>query len=122
MHYFDKLVGPYPEAEETYRARSPVNFFDRLASPLIIFQGLDDKAVLPAQAEMMVAALRRKGIPFAYLPFEGEGHGFRKAETIKRCFEAELFFYGAVLGFPLGEDVAPVEIENRASPAVTRGS
>ena len=122
MHYFDKLVGPYPEAEETYRARSPVNFFDRLASPLIIFQGLDDKAVLPAQAEMMVAALRRKGIPFAYLPFEGEGHGFRKAETIKRCFEAELFFYGAMLGFPLGEDVAPVEIENRASPAVTRGS
>ena len=76
--------------------------------------------VMLARAAALVVS--RKGIPFAYLPFEGEGHGFRKAETIKRCFEAELFFYGAVLGFPLGEDVAPVEIENRASPAVTRGS
>lgn len=119
-HYFDKLVGPLPGAEETYRARSPVNFFDRLESPLIIFQGLDDKAVPPAQAEMMVAALKRKGIPFAYLSFEGEGHGFRKAETIKRCFGAELFFYGEVLGFPLGENVEPVEIENRAAAPAMR--
>jgi dipeptidyl aminopeptidase/acylaminoacyl peptidase len=113
--YLDRLVGPYPEAEEIYRARSPVHFFDRLAHPVIIFQGLDDKVVLPAQAEMLVAALRRKKLPFAYLPFVGEGHGFRKAETIKRAAEAELYFYSAVLRFPLSEDIEPVTIENRPS-------
>jgi dipeptidyl aminopeptidase/acylaminoacyl peptidase len=112
--YLDRLVGPYPEAEETYRDRSPVNFFDHLERPVIVFQGLDDKVVPPAQADMLVDALRRKGIPFAYLPFAGEGHGFRKAETIKRSLEAELFFYSAMLGFPLGEKIAPVTIENRA--------
>jgi dipeptidyl aminopeptidase/acylaminoacyl peptidase len=92
-----------------------VHFFDRLAHPVIIFQGLDDKVVLPAQAEMLVAALRRKKLPFAYLPFVGEGHGFRKAETIKRAAEAELYFYSAVLRFPLSEDIEPVTIENRPS-------
>ncbi len=92
-----------------------MNFFDRLERPVIVFQGLDDKVVPPAQAEMLVDALRRKGIPFAYLPFAGEGHGFRKAETVKRSLEAELYFYGAILGFPLGEEIEPVKIENRAS-------
>jgi dipeptidyl aminopeptidase/acylaminoacyl peptidase len=112
--YLDRLIGPYPEAEETYRARSPVHFFDRLERPVIVFQGLDDKVVLPAQAEMLVDALRRKGIPFAYLPFAGEGHGFRKAQTVKRSLEAELYFYSAMLGFPLGEEIEPVKIDNRA--------
>jgi len=113
--YLDRLIGPYPAAQATYHARSPVNFFDRLERPVIVFQGLDDKVVPPAQAEMLVDALRRKGIPFAYLPFAGEGHGFRKAETVKRSLEAELYFYGAILGFPLGEEIEPVKIENRAS-------
>jgi dipeptidyl aminopeptidase/acylaminoacyl peptidase len=113
--YLDRLIGPYPEAEEIYRARSPVHFFDRLERPVIVFQGLDDKVVPPAQADMLVDALRRKRLPFAYLGFEGEGHGFRKAATIKRSLEAELFFYSAMLGFPLGEKIEPVTIENRAS-------
>ena len=113
--YLDRLIGPYPDAEEIYRARSPVHFFDRLERPVIVFQGLDDKVVPPAQADMLVDALRRKRLPFAYLPFAGEGHGFRKAETVKRSLEAELFFYSAMLGFPLGEKIAPVAIENRAS-------
>lgn len=111
--YLDRLVGPYPVAEETYRARSPVHHFDRLERPMIVFQGLDDRVVPPSQAEMLVEALRRKGLPFAYLAFEGEGHGFRRAETVKRALEAELYFYSAILGFPLGEDIEPVTIENR---------
>jgi dipeptidyl aminopeptidase/acylaminoacyl peptidase len=110
--YLDRLVGPYPEAEATYGARSPVNFFDRLERPVIVFQGLDDEVVPPAQAEMLVAALRRKGLPFAYLAFAGEGHGFRKAENQRRSLEAELFFYSKILGFPLGEAIEPVAIEN----------
>src|SRR2546428_13232337 len=81
----------------------------------MVFQGLDDMVVPPAQADMLVDALRRKRLPFAYLPFAGEGHGFRKAETVKRSLEAELFFYSAMLGFPLGEKIAPVAIQKRPS-------
>lgn len=113
--YLDRLVGPYPEARKTYDDRSPVNFFDRLERPLIIFQGLDDKVVPPAQAEMLVEALRRKGLAYAYVLFEGEGHGFRKAENIRRSLEAELSFYSQMLGFPLGDPIEPVTIINRGS-------
>ncbi|MDQ3895772.1 MAG: S9 family peptidase [Actinomycetota bacterium] len=108
--YLDGLVGPWPEAAATYRERSPIHLADRLSAPLIIFQGLDDKVVPPAQAEVLVAALRTAGIPFAYLTFEGEAHGFRKAETIRRVVEAELDFYGQVLGFTPADDIDPVEI------------
>ncbi|HEX2119576.1 MAG TPA: prolyl oligopeptidase family serine peptidase, partial [Acidimicrobiales bacterium] len=109
--YLDGLVGPWPEAADVYRRRSPIHLADQLSAPLIIFQGLDDKVVPPAQAEVLVAALRRAGIPFAYLTFEGEAHGFRKAETIRRVVEAELSFYGQVLGFTPADDLEPVEIE-----------
>ena len=109
--YLDGLVGRWPDAAATYRERSPIHVADRLSAPLIIFQGLDDKVVPPAQAEMLVAALRTAGIPFAYLTFEGEAHGFRKAETIRRVVEAELDFYGQVLGFTPADDVDPVEIQ-----------
>ena len=91
--------GPIPRLEDVYRARSPIHFVDRLACPLILFQGLEDKVVPPNQSEMMAAAVRAKGLPVAYLAFEGEQHGFRKAATIVRSLEAELFFYGAVFGF-----------------------
>jgi dipeptidyl aminopeptidase/acylaminoacyl peptidase len=97
--YLDRLVGPYPEAAELYRARSPIHHVDRLSCPIIFFQGLEDVVVPPNQAEAMVAALRRKGIPVAYLAFEGEQHGFRKAETIQTVLKAELAFYGRVFGF-----------------------
>jgi dipeptidyl aminopeptidase/acylaminoacyl peptidase len=109
--YLDRLVGPWPEATEVYRARSPLHQADRLSAPLIVFQGTEDKVVPPAQAEVLVDALRRAGLPFAYLTFEGEAHGFRKAETIRRVAEAELSFYGQVLGFEPAGDIEPVPIE-----------
>jgi dipeptidyl aminopeptidase/acylaminoacyl peptidase len=111
--YLDGLVGPWPGAATTYRERSPLHQADRLAAPLIVFQGLDDKVVPPAQADVLVDALRRAGLPFAYLRFEAEGHGFRRAETIRRVVEAELSFYGQVLGFEPADDIEPVEIERR---------
>jgi dipeptidyl aminopeptidase/acylaminoacyl peptidase len=101
-HYEEGLVGPYPERRDLYRARSPIHFSERLSCPMIFFQGLDDRVVPPSQAERMVAALRAKGLPVVYLPFEGEQHGFRRAETIKRALEAELAFYGDVFGFVPG--------------------
>ena len=97
--YTDWLIGQYPEDKETYRARSPIHFTERLSAPVIFFQGEDDKIVPPNQAELMVEALRRKGLPVGYLLFKGEGHGFRKAENIARALDAELDFYTSIL-FP----------------------
>jgi len=108
--YLDLLIGPYPEQAELYRARSPINHVDQLRVPVILFQGLEDMVVPPNQAEAMAAALERNGIPYAYLPFEGEQHGFRKAETNIRCLESELYFYGRIMGFEPAGDPAPVEI------------
>jgi len=110
--YGDLMIGPYPEGRDIYRERSPINYVERLSCPVIFFQGLDDKVVPPNQAEMMVSALRKKGVPVAYLPFEGEQHGFRQAENIKRCLDAELYFYGKVLGFEPAGTIEPVRIEN----------
>jgi dipeptidyl aminopeptidase/acylaminoacyl peptidase len=110
--YNVKLIGPYPEESSLYWERSPIHFMDRVSGPLIIFQGLEDKIVTPSQAEMMVQALRAKELPYAYLAFEGEQHGFRRKENIKRAFEAELYFYSKILGFELADQVEPVEIEN----------
>ncbi|HZB47108.1 MAG TPA: prolyl oligopeptidase family serine peptidase, partial [Pyrinomonadaceae bacterium] len=110
--YLDRLVGPYPERADLYFERSSINFTDQLSCPVIFFQGLEDKVVPPNQAELMVEALRRKKLPVAYIPFEGEQHGFRKAENIKRALEGEMYFYSRVFDFPLADDVEPVEIEN----------
>ena len=110
--YNDSLVGPYPERKDLYWERSPIHFTDRLSCPIILFQGLDDKVVPPNQAEMMYAAALKKGLPVAYVPFEGEQHGFRKAENIKRSLDGELYFYSKVFGFDLAEAVEPVRIEN----------
>jgi len=102
--YTTDLLAPLPERERLYLERSPIHAADRLSCPVIFFQGLDDKVVPPAQAETMVAALRSQGIPVAYLAFEGEGHGFRRKETVQRTLEAELSFYAQVFGFePAGE-------------------
>ncbi|MGB7046047.1 MAG: S9 family peptidase [Methylocella sp.] len=97
--YLDRLIGPLPQAQALYRERSPVNHVDRLACPVIFFQGEDDKTVPPNQAETMVAALTARDLPVAYYSFAGEGHGFRKAETLRRALELELDFYGRVFGF-----------------------
>lgn len=110
--YLDRLIGPYPERLDLYRARSPINHTDKLSCPLILLQGLEDKVVPPNQAEMMLEAMQAKGLPVAYLPFAGEQHGFRRAETIVRAIEAELYFYSQVFGFQLAEPVEPVAIEN----------
>jgi dipeptidyl aminopeptidase/acylaminoacyl peptidase len=108
--YNNSMVGPYPEMAELYRERSSIHHTDRLSSPMIFFQGLDDMVVPPNQSRAMVAALKGKGVPVAYIEFEGEGHGFRRAENIIRATEAELYFYSRMLGFELAEPVEPVEI------------
>lgn len=110
--YLDSLIGPYPEQRELYRERSPIHFAERLSCPVIFFQGLEDQVVPPSQAELMVNALRAKGVPVAYIAFEGEQHGFRRAETIKRALDAELYFYSRIFGFDLAEPVEPVSIDN----------
>jgi len=110
--YFDRLVAPYPARRDVYRQRSPIHAVDRITAPLLLLQGLDDKVVPPNQAETMVETLAAQGRPVAYVPFAGEGHGFRGAETIKRALEAELSFYGQVFGIPIADPVAPVAIAN----------
>ena len=110
--YMDRLVGPYPAMQATYRERSPIHAVDKLNCALILLQGLDDKVVPPNQSEMMAAAVRRKGLPVAYVTFEGEQHGFRKAENIVRALESELYFYGKVFGFTPADTLAPVPIDN----------
>jgi len=108
--YLDRLVGPYPEAAELYRQRSPVHFLDRIACPVLVMQGLDDHVVPPSQAEAIVAALQSNGIPHAYLTFEGEGHGFRGAVAIRRSLEAELSFLGQVFGYVPADPLEPLEM------------
>lgn len=110
--YGDWLLGHYPQAKTLYRERSPVNHADKLNCPVIFLQGLDDKVVPPAQSERMVNALRDKGLPVSYLAFEGEAHGFRKASTIQRAIEAELYFYSKIFGFAPADELEPIEIEN----------
>lgn len=110
--YSNSLIGPYPERRDLYVERSPIHSADKLSCPVIFFQGLEDKVVPPNQAEMMVEALRKKGVPVAYVAFEGEQHGFRRAENIKRSLDGELYFYSRVFGFELAEKVEPVPIEN----------
>jgi dipeptidyl aminopeptidase/acylaminoacyl peptidase len=110
--YEDGLVGPYPEAAELYRQRSPVHFSDRLSCPVILLQGLEDKVVPPSQAEIMIAALRAKRLPFAYVAFPTEAHGFREAANIRRAVEAELYFYSRIFGFTPADRLDPIEIEN----------
>jgi dipeptidyl aminopeptidase/acylaminoacyl peptidase len=112
LKYTDLLVGPYPEAAELWRERSPVRHADRLSRPILLLQGLEDEVVPPSQAEIMVEALEAKAIPYAYLAFEGEQHGFRKAETTVRALEAELSFYGRILGFEPADDLPPLEIRH----------
>jgi dipeptidyl aminopeptidase/acylaminoacyl peptidase len=108
--YLDKLVGPYPQHRDRYVARSPIH--QRLSCPVIFFQGLEDAIVPPNQSERMYQALRAKGVATAYLAFEGEQHGFRRADTIRRCLEAELYFYAKVFGLELADPVEPVPIDN----------
>lgn len=110
--YLDSIIGSYPDEIEIYHARSPIHHVDQMASPCIFFQGLEDKVVPPNQAETMVEALTEKGVPVAYVPFEGEQHGFRIAENIKRCMDLELYFYARVFGFSPADQIKPIAIVN----------
>ena len=110
--YLFSLIGPWPEAAELYRDRSPLTHVEDLNCPLIVFQGLEDRIVPPNQSELIVDAVRRKGLPVAYLAFPGEQHGFRQAQNIKRSLEGELYFYSQVFDFALADQIEPVPIEN----------
>jgi dipeptidyl aminopeptidase/acylaminoacyl peptidase len=118
LRYEHTLLGPYPEAAEIFRERSPINFVERLATPMLVLQGTDDEIVPQEQAELIVGALRERGVPHAYLLFEGEGHGFRKAENIVASLEAELSFYAQVLGLELRDDIPKLPVEY-LTPATT---
>ncbi len=110
--YLDGLIGAYPERSDLYDDRSPISAVDRLSCPVIFFQGDEDKIVPPNQAEMMVEALKQKGLPVAYVLFEGEQHGFRKAENIKRALDGEFYFYSRVFGYEPADQIEPVPIAN----------
>jgi dipeptidyl aminopeptidase/acylaminoacyl peptidase len=110
--YLDRLVGKYPQEESRYRERSPIFHLDGFDRPVILLQGLEDKIVPPNQAELILESLKKRGVPVAYVPFEGEQHGFRKADNIVRAYEAELYFYSRILGFMPADDVEPVEVFN----------
>ncbi len=110
--YLDRLVGPWPEARDTYIARSPIHHLDGLKCPLILLQGAEDQVVPPEQSRRMHAALKAKGVPVAYLEFEGEQHGFRIAANIVCALQAEAYFYARIFGFTLADAVEPVLIDN----------
>lgn len=110
--YLDSMIGPYPEKRDLYLERSPIYHTEGLNCALILFQGLEDKVVPPDQAEKMFEAVKAKGLPVAYLPFEGEQHGFRRAENIKRSLEAQLYFFSKIFDFVPAEQIEPVQIEN----------
>ena len=110
--YLDRLVGPLPEQKALYDQRSPIHFTDRLSAPLILFQGLEDKVVPPNQAENMFNAVKAKGLPVAYIAFEGEQHGFRQAKHIKQVLDNELFFYSRIFGFVPADSVETFPIAN----------
>lgn len=113
--YIDSLIGPYPEDRHLYLERSPINHLDQLSAPILLLQGTEDMVVPPEQAEMLAAAARRRGLPVALIMFEGEGHGFRKAETIKAAIEAQIYFLGRIFGFEPADQVPPISIDNLSS-------
>jgi dipeptidyl aminopeptidase/acylaminoacyl peptidase len=113
--YIDSLIGPYPEDRHRYLERSPINHLDQLSAPILLLQGVDDMVVPPQQAEMLAAAARRRGLPVALIMFDGEGHGFRRAETIKAAIEAQIYFLGRIFGFEPADQVPPISIDNLSS-------
>lgn len=110
--YLDGLIGPYPARRDLYLERSPIHHTEGLSCPIAFFQGLEDEIVPPDQAERMVDALRKKGLPVAYLAFEGEQHGFRQSQNIKAALDGELYFYGKIFGFEPAGSIKPIPIEN----------
>jgi dipeptidyl aminopeptidase/acylaminoacyl peptidase len=117
--YMDTLIAPLPEGREIYRARSPIHHLDGFDAALITFQGDEDKAVPPEQSRAIVAAVRARGKPVAYIEFKGEQHGFRQAQNIARALEAELYFLGRIFGFEPADAIEPVAIENLPASSIS---
>ena len=112
--YLDQLMGPYPAARDVYVSRSPIHYANQIRAAVIVFQGLEDQIVPPAQAELMVDGLVQNKLPHVYMTFRGEQHGFRQAANIIKTLESELSFYGQILGFsPPG--ISPIEIVNQST-------
>jgi dipeptidyl aminopeptidase/acylaminoacyl peptidase len=111
-HYTDTLIGPYPERADVYRDRSAIHFASNISCPVILFQGLEDKVVPPSQAETFVAVCKEKKLPYAYVAFEGEQHGFRKDKNIRRAIDGEMYFLSRIFGFASADEIEPVKIEN----------
>jgi dipeptidyl aminopeptidase/acylaminoacyl peptidase len=118
--YLDGLVGPYPAARDVYVERSPISHVNQLSAPMLLLQGTEDKVVPPEQSATMAAAARAKRLPVGLVMFEGEGHGFRRAESIQASYEAQLFFLGRVLGFDPADDLPGIEIENEPTQSTER--
>ncbi len=112
--YLNKLVGPYPQQKETYALRSPINHTEHLNCPIIFLQGLQDKVVPPSQAEAMMSAMDQNKIPYAYVTFPNEGHGFRQAENMQQALESEYSFYTTVLDIPMHEKSIALAIKHAA--------
>jgi dipeptidyl aminopeptidase/acylaminoacyl peptidase len=110
--YLDQLIGEYPAKKDIYIQRSPMSHIKNLSKPIIFFQGSEDKIVLPSQAEIMVNALREKHLPVAYILFEGEGHGFRKAENVQKSLDGQFYFFSKIFHFQMADSVEPIPIEN----------
>ena len=110
--YLDSLVGRYPEDRAIYFERSPIHHLDQLSAPILLLQGTEDRVVPPSQTEMLAEAARQKCLPVALIMFEGEGHGFRRAETIKAATEAQIYFLGRILGFEPADRVPAIAIDN----------
>lgn len=110
--YLDGLIGEYPAKKDVYQARSPIHHVQNLSKPIIFFQGTEDKIVLPSQAESMVNALREKKLPVAYVLFDGEQHGFRKAENIRKSLDGQFYFFSKIFAFQMADQVEPIPIEN----------
>ncbi|MFC9543133.1 prolyl oligopeptidase family serine peptidase [Streptomyces sp. NPDC056956] len=108
-HYLESLIGPRAEVPARYEERSPIAHAEKLTVPFLLLQGLDDVICPPAQCERFLARLAGRQVPHAYLTFPGEGHGFRRAETMVRALEAELSLYNQVFGLG-APDAAPLEL------------
>ena len=121
-HYTDRLVAPWPEGKALYEERSPIHHLDRLNSPMLLQQGADDRVVPPRQAQEMAAAVRAKGLPVALVMYDGEGHGFRRADTIAASLNAKLSFLGQVFGFQPAGDVPLLAIKNLPADTANPGA
>jgi len=110
--YLDGLVGAYPQMKELYQERSPINHLDGFDAPMIVLQGSEDAIVPPNQSRMIVEALDKRGVPVAYIEFDGEQHGFRQAKNIKRALLAELEFYLRVFKLLPPEEQSDLPIRN----------